>query len=180
MSYCSDLANLQSLFGPDRTKGPRRRVHEAAQAVATIKEQLNQLANTMLQAGAESVPMIFLRKARELEQQLAEAERHKEAMERELVAISQSNAKSAHQEWQALAAGVEAQDTAARLKARQLVADTFERITVYHHGMRPSADSSERDYHIDVVLLAKGGTSRLLRIDRAGHWVAGEDVDLLR
>ena len=177
MSYCSDLANLQSLYGPDRTAGPRRRVHEAAKAVSTIKTQLDQLANTMLQAGAESVPMIFVRKARELEQKLAEAERHKEAMERELVAISQAKSKNAHKEWQALAAGVEAQDASIRLKARQLVADTFERITVYHHGMRPSPDSSERDYHIDVVLLAKGGTSRLLRIDRAGHWVAGEDVE---
>lgn len=179
MSYCSDLANLQSLYGQDRTAGPRKRVQEAAQAVNTLKDQLNQLANTMLQAGATAIPMVFLRKARELELELAEAERRKEAMERELVAISQSNTKSAHQEWQALAEGVEAQDAAARLKARQLVADTFERITVYHHGMRPNPDSSERDYCIDVVLLAKGGTSRLLRIDRTGNWVAGEDVDLM-
>lgn len=177
MSYCSDLANLQSLFGADRTAGPRKRVHEAANAVATLRGQLDQLANTMLEAQTDGVPMIFVRKARELEQQLAEAERHKEAMERELVAISQAKAGDAFQEWRALAAGVEAQDTATRLKARQLVADTFERITVYHHGMRPAAESTERDYHIDVVLLAKGGQARLLRIDRSGNWVAGEDID---
>ncbi|WP_210606496.1 recombinase family protein [Comamonas kerstersii] len=176
MNYCSDLANLQSLYGPDRTAGPRRRVKEAADTVAAIRSQLDQLANAMLQTGAESVPMIFLRKARELEQQLADAERHKESMERDLVAISHANHKNAHQEWRALSEGVEAQDTATRLKARQLVADTFERITVYHHGIRPAPHNFDKNDCIDVVLVAKGGTSRLLHIDKTGNWIASEDL----
>jgi len=63
-------------------------------------------------------------------------------------------------------------DTDARLQARQLVADTFSRIVVYASGLRP--DDSPPDI-IDVVLVAKGGRSRLLRVDTAGRWVAGDE-----
>ena len=72
---------------------------------------------------------------------------------------------------------MEAQDVETRLKARQLIADTFERIVVFHHGTSPSPDAGERDYHIDVQLIAKGGAARMLRVDRSGNWMAGEEVD---
>ena len=74
----------------------------------------------------------------------------------------------------ALAAGVEAQDTDARIKARQLVADTFERIVVYHHGVDPD---NTPDGVIEVVLIAKGGAGRQLRIDRAGRVLTAEQAD---
>ena len=61
----------------------------------------------------------------------------------------------------------------ARLQTRQLVADTFERIVIYHRGMRPYEAPKGV---IDVLLLAKGGRARLLRIDRRGGLVAAEDV----
>lgn len=73
-----------------------------------------------------------------------------------------------------LAAGVEAQDTDARMRARQLVADTFERIVVYHHGTQPD-DAPPGT--IDVILVAKGGAARLLRINRAGDVIAAEQAE---
>jgi hypothetical protein len=75
--------------------------------------------------------------------------------------------------WRTLAAGVEALDYTARMQARQLVADTFERIAVYHHGTRPLETPKGV---IEVMLLAKGGKARLLRIDRAGDVLACDDV----
>jgi hypothetical protein len=76
--------------------------------------------------------------------------------------------------WRALATGVEAQEIGPRLQARQLVADTFERIVVYARGVNPQPDCSERTCKIDLVLIARGGTARMLTIDRQGNWIAGE------
>lgn len=75
--------------------------------------------------------------------------------------------------WRTLAAGVEALDHQARMQARQLVVDTFERLVVYRKGARASSTASGR---IDVLLVARGGTARMLSIDKAGAWLAAEDL----
>lgn len=178
MSFCSDIINLQSMQASDRTQGPRARLHAARQDADSLTQQLDTLTEAMLASAGEGTPLVFARKARELEQSLANAEKLIQQAERELIISARKDITGANQEWQALAAGVEAQDAPTRLKARQLVADTFERITVFHHGMRPSPDATERDYHIDVVLVAKGGLSRAIRVQRDGSWVAGEEFDL--
>lgn len=55
---------------------------------------------------------------------------------------------------------------------RQLVADTFEKIVVYHSGVQPNKSKK----FIDLLLISKKGGSRLLRVDRrSGDWIAGED-----
>ena len=61
----------------------------------------------------------------------------------------------------------------ARLQARQLVADTFERIVIYHRGVRPGPEGKGP---MDMMLLAKGGQARLLRIDRQGKLLVAETV----
>lgn len=177
MSYCSDIINLQALHGGDRTHGPRTRLHGAQAAAQELERQIDLLTTAMLQTAAEGTPLAFARKARQLEQDFATAQREIQQAQRELANASRISSAGADSAWRALAAGVEAQDAATRLKARQLVADTFERITVWHHGVRPNLQASERDYHIDVQLIAKGGVSRLLRIGRDGQWQAAEDID---
>lgn len=52
------------------------------------------------------------------------------------------------------------------------MADTFERIVVYASEIRPDKPGD----HIDIVLMARGGTSRMLRLDKSGRWVAGEEL----
>jgi hypothetical protein len=54
------------------------------------------------------------------------------------------------------------------------VADTFERIVVYHHGVDPGETPRGT---IDLVLVAKGGAARQLRINRAGRVLAAEHAD---
>lgn len=95
---------------------------------------------------------------------------------RELAAVARTGLAGADEIWRSLAAGVEAQDLDARLQTRQLVADTFSRIVVYHSGIRPGQAPKGT---IDVLLVAKGGIGRLLRIDQAGGWIAAEQVDAL-
>ncbi|BBL25336.1 recombinase family protein [Comamonas terrigena] len=180
MSYCSDIVNLQALYGTDRSEGPRKRVHAARQAVKELRDQLDKLTDAMLATASEGTPLVFARRARQLEADLEHAEKAAAQAERELANLARQDITGADARWAELAAGVEAQKVAPRLKARQLIADTFEKIVVYHHGLRPDPDSLQRDYHIDLLLVAKGGNTRMLRVDREGNWMAGEETSTIQ
>lgn len=175
MSFCSDIVNLQSLYGSDRSAAPRKRVLDARQEIEAIKAQLDKLTDAMLATAAEGTPLIFARRARQLEAELESAEKKLGQAEREVANLARQSLTGADEAWRKLAAGVEAQEVETRLKARQLIADTFERIVIFHHGVRPDPNTPERDYHIDIHLVAKGGDARSLRIDRQGNWVLGEE-----
>jgi thiamine monophosphate kinase len=65
-------------------------------------------------------------------------------------------------------------DDDARMKVRQLVIDTFERIVIYNAGIIPG---DTRTSPIDMVLVAKGGQSKMLRIHRrSGDLIDGEET----
>lgn len=173
MSYCSDLVNLQALHGADRAAEPRARLTAARDRGEALRGQLQRLTDALLAADADGgVPATFARRARELEADLAAADAEAEAAERDLAGAARLDLTGMDARWRALAAGVEAQDVDARLQVRQLVADTFARLVIYRRGIRP-ADTP--DGAMDIVLVAKGGTGRLLRIDRSGQWLAAED-----
>ena len=174
MSYCSDIVNLQALYGADRSQAPRAQVVAARQEVDQISAQLDKLTDAMLASADEGTPAVFARRARQLEVDLAAAQARLQAAELDLAGAARTDISGADAAWRALAAGVEAQEIEPRLQARQLVADTFERIVVYARGVNPDPDASERDYKIDLVLIARGGVARLLTVDRQGNWIAGE------
>ena len=54
-----------------------------------------------------------------------------------------------------------------------MVADTFERIVIYRRGIRRD-DTPEGV--MEIMLLAKGGTGRTLRIDAKGQLLAAESL----
>lgn len=173
MSWCSDLVNLRSLYDGDRAAEPRARLARLRAEQDTLTTQLQRLTDALLAVDG-TPPATFVQRARELEQQQAEAAKAIEAAERDLAAVARTElANGADDAWRALADGVEAQDDDARIRARQLVADTFERIVVYHHGMVPTETPPGT---IDLVLLAKGGTARQLRINRTGTVLAAEQA----
>lgn len=173
MSYCSDIVNLQALYGADRSHVPRAQVAAARQEVDQISSQLEKLTDAMLATAYEGTPAVFARRARQLEVDLVTAQTKLQAAELDLAGMARTDVADAA--WRALAVGVEAQEVEPRLKARQLVADTFERIVVYAHGVNPDPECAKRDYKIDLVLIARGGSARLLTIDRRGSWVAEEN-----
>jgi hypothetical protein len=96
------------------------------------------------------------------------------ALEREIAASVRADTSGLDQLWQSLRNGVEAQDFDARMQARQLVADTFEKIVVYRYGLRPGRLPAGQ---IAIVLLAKGGITRLLHADKSGRLISAEDYD---
>ncbi|BCX53697.1 integrase [Comamonas testosteroni] len=178
MSYCSDMMNLQALFSQGATNSPKQEMLQDRQEVETIKNQLEKLTDAMLASTNDGIPLVFARRARQLEAELEAAEKKLSASERELAHYARIDISGVDEKWRALAAGVEAQDIDTRLQARQLIADTFDRIVIYHHGIRPDHTPKSRDYDIDLMLVGKGGSSRWLRIDKAGNWVDGEQFAL--
>jgi hypothetical protein len=67
MAYCSDLMNLQALYGPDRTSGPRAALLTARNSLREIDEKLAKLTDAMLES--DEPPAAFIQRARQFEQQ---------------------------------------------------------------------------------------------------------------
>ncbi|TQL73318.1 recombinase family protein [Delftia sp. HK171] len=174
MSYCSDIVNLQALYGADRSQAPRAQVVAARQEVDQISAQLDKLTDAMLASANEGTPAVFARRALKLESELYAAQSKLQTAELDLAGAARTDITGAEAAWRALAVGVEAQEITPRLQARQLVADTFERIVVYSRGVNPDPDASARDYKIDLVLIARGGVAKLLSVDRQGILIAAE------
>lgn len=174
MSYCSDQMNLQRLQEPT-SDGQllRDRVASARQRVADTEQQLARVTDALLADDSGAAPLVFVRKARELEQQLTERQADLQQAERELASAATTQAPADAQRWAELAAGVEALDTEARDQVRQLVMDTFERIVVYMRGL----EGGRSNPYIDVLLISKAGQRRLLRVNRrSGEWGASEEM----
>lgn len=175
MSYCTDRMNLTGLLeGNDQSRVVQARLATAKADAALIEQQLERVSEALLAAEGGAAPLIFVRKARELEEQHSSKQKEVAQAERELVAISSRDRPGLAEAWAQLAFGVEALDYDVRMKVRQLVIETFERIVVYHHGMQ----ATEREGKvIDLLLVGKGGQPRLLRIDRkTGEWQVGFGV----
>jgi len=172
VNYCSDLVNLQALFRGDRAALPRGALASAQAELAEIDTKLQRLTDALLDTDG-AVPATFARRARELEAARDMKAAEVQAAERALADAARADITGADERWRTLAAGVQALDYAARMQARQLVADTFERVVVFRKGITPGDTPPGQ---IDVMLMAKGGTARMLSIDKAGGWLAAEDV----
>lgn len=172
MDYCSDIVNLQALYGADRSAGPMAKLAKARKELADAASKLEKLTDAMLASAEDGVPMTFAKRARELEAEQTALQAIVQEAERDLTAAARTDIEGTDEAWKRLSAGVEAQDYEARLQTRQLVADTFERIVIYQRGVRPTKDKGA----MDMMLLAKGGTARLLRIDRQGRLIASESL----
>lgn len=172
MDYCSNLMNLRSLYGGDRAATVRAELAALRKRAAEVEGQLERLTAALLSLDGEALPATFARKARELEAEQTSIAAEISAAEHQVATLARTDLAGVDAKWRALAAGVAALDVDARLQAKQLVADTFERIVVYASGQRP--DEAPEDV-TDVLLCAKGGVRRLIRIDKSGRWVAGEE-----
>lgn len=171
MTFCSDMLNLRSLYEGDRSEPLRAELARSRIRASEVDRQINRLMEAMLSTDAP--PASFTRKANELETERVQLGETIARIEREISTLVRTDLDGADLKWRALVDGVSALDVDARVRARQLVAETFERIVVYASGLRPGEEGDV----IDLVLVAKGGTSRVLRVDRIGNWVSGDQVE---
>lgn len=172
MSYCSNIINLRALYGGDRAAPLREQLTAQRKKQADITTQSERLMEVMLSAESGSTPAMFVKKAAELEAEKVATQRAIAYTEAQISGLARNDVDGIQTKWSSLAQGVQELDYDSRLQARQLIADTFERIAVYATGVRPDDESR----FTDVVLLAKGGVSRVLRIDKKGAWQALEDI----
>lgn len=171
LGFCSDQLNLTSLqSGGDNTVAPRTALAKARKRIDEIEKMLQRVTAALL-AADDGAPLAFVRKAQELEGDLAAAKRDAVIADANLTRASNRNTPAIAAQWRHLEAASLALDYDARMRVRQLVAETFDDIIIYHRGT-----GGDEMTHIDLVLIAKGGSPRALRIDRkTGDWIAQEE-----
>ena len=177
MRYCADRMNLSGLLsGGDNGQALRAELAVARNQLATLQTQLDRLTDALLADGPGEAPATFRRRAHALEEQHNATAARIEDLEAAVAAVATTSAPALSDAWAALVEGVEALDNDARTRARQLVADTFSRIVVYHRGVDPHPGRGWGGI-IHMLLVTKRGGSRLLEIDRrTGALRSAEDM----
>ncbi|MGE7139682.1 recombinase family protein [Luteibacter sp. NPDC031894] len=177
LTYCADQINLNALLDRGSRDAPaKQRVAKARKDEAECERKLARLTDVLLQDDGAPPPTL-LRKVREIESELEAARAAVSAAEAEVATLSRKTPAAA-QAWAELVDAVKAQDYDARMKARQLVADTFAKIVIYRRGLQPA---EERSTAMDLMLLPHGGVARILRVHRkTGEWIAAEDASIDR
>lgn len=174
MAFCSDQLNLNRLVANDDASSEcAARLAQARVASAATAKQISRLMDAML-SDPDAMPAAFAQKIRELEEQHAEELRAIDQLTHEL-AVTSAATPAVAQAWRDLISGVDSLDPAARLKARQLVADTFAKITVYRLDFAPCESDGNT---IGLQLTSRAGNTRILRIDNiTGGWRSAVDFD---
>jgi hypothetical protein len=173
MAYCSDQIRLSRLLDNTANDQPiKARIAGARTRIAELETHTGRLTEALLN-GDGAAPAFLLAKARELETALQKARHDLADAETELAALSRKTPAAA-EAWAALVEGVKAQEPDARMKARQLVADTFQRISIARRGQEWAQDDG---VSLDLVLVPHNGQPRELRINRkTGAFIAGRDI----
>ena len=172
IGFCSDILNLRALQGGDRTTMLRTVLDACTGALEGKRKAFDRLTEVML--ATEGNVSHFAAKVRSAETEVATAEAAVEAAARALREAVPVDAAGADKRWRKVVAGVDSLDSDARITARQLVGDTFERIEVYHSGAGKPSKSGERV--IELALQSKTGVRAFLRVKRDGTWVAQEKL----
>lgn len=164
MDYCSDRLNLRALLANHggQSDALRGRLALSRSEGEKIGAQIERLTDLLLATDETETPAALIRKMRDLEAAQKESEKATRHLEQQLLALDSTPTPAAAEAWEALRHDVEAMNYDARIKARQLIADTFERIVIFSRGMGLDPHSQS----IDVLLVAKGGGSRSLCLDR--------------
>jgi hypothetical protein len=160
---------------------------------AELHRKVEKLTDALLEF--DESPRAVLERIREYEARQVALKKRIENIRHELVALSNRRRPGLVEEWEAVKVGVNGLDYDARIRVRQLVSQTFERIDVYIKGAHAAgsddsiharvarelfASAAEFDGRapIDVVLRFSGGITRLLRINRkTGEWLAMVDFE---
>ncbi len=173
--YCADQLNLSSLLvGDGAAERLRSELVARRHTVEEIERRIARLTEAMLEDEAKA-PQSFVRKARELEVQLQQAKHNVLTTEHELAGLAEHVNPEAAVVWSEVRDAALALDYDARLRARRLVTDTFNRIVLYLRSVEPAHSAR----YIDMVMVSRTGQTRLLRIERrTGAWCAMEDVKL--
>lgn len=173
VAYCGDQMNLDVLRTSQAgALALAKRIKDLTKQQGALQTKIDNLLDAMADGGSKS----GMRKVAELEAEQETNAKTLIGLEREHASVTSSSAAANAKSWRAVVKGVAALDYDARMTARRLVAETFERIVVYIGGVK--GDDAQV---VDMELVSRQGVYRYLRIDRySGAWVHGDDIDALQ
>jgi DNA invertase Pin-like site-specific DNA recombinase len=171
LTFCSDQFNLDELTTcVDSTATSLRAEKLSVSArVAVLTTNIGKVMDAAFESDA-ALPQAMLNRMRAMEVELEQAKARELQIENELLAAPRVVSGESAAEWSRLKNRVLDLDYEARLKCRQMIAETFSEISVYFRGALPGTPENV----IDVVLKSAAGVVRWLRIDRkTGELVTG-------
>lgn len=181
LEFCSDAFNLASLMKPSGlSEELGGRLALARQALADTERRLAKVAAALADSD-DDAPMVFIRKARELEAKQVDQTREVEELEYRLRSATRELEPSGATEWARISRAAMMLDYDARMTARNLVRESFSTIQIFHRGLSPPAvDQRKRGKEMmggeaAIVIVSRTGNSRTLLIDReTGDWKAAD------
>lgn len=163
MLLCADQLRMDGLLsGGDQGAMIRADLAATRGRIAQAESSLDRLARALAQDDGPT-PITLLRQMRDLEAQVAKDKAGADALERELAAYRPTATRSTADEWMSLIDGIEALDRPARLRAREMVRESFSRIVLWHRGDPAGVEGGEV---LDLEITARGGGTVRLRVDR--------------
>lgn len=173
-SFCSDQINLDSLNSSTAPQQAKLLI-ERGDLLKRIGENEKRAAKFMdaVMEDDSAVPQMLIQRLREMEAQIVSDKARASALDAEINSIATGGVPNAEL-WSSLREGIISLDEEKRLSARNLVLGTFRKIQVFNRGAFPDSPKGI----VDVLLIAKGGTRRYLRVDRkTGELVRGLNFD---
>ena len=158
--FCSDQFNLHSITAPGGESADLRA--ELGNVVSHIAETEKKIAKLVDVALEGDLPHALIKRMHDMEADLIQARNREQQLEAELAVANSGTSVASAEMWAELRAASLELDYDARIKVRQLVRETFDKITVYYGG----ALATTPEGCIDMMLSAKNGARRLLTISR--------------
>ncbi|GAA4651627.1 recombinase family protein [Kistimonas scapharcae] len=160
LRYCADFLDFSVIAGEvDDRKELQLKVSQNRIEQDVITEKLNRMVDQF--SLMEKVPVIFVKKVNDLEQQQARLAEEYESMQAEL-SVSNTNNQDVAERWKQISTKAEELDEEARLVIRQLIKRTFARIDVFLFGF----DGNDANKRVDLVLQFHNKVRRILEIDK--------------
>lgn len=172
--FCADQINLDALTQSSEPQRAKLLI-ERGELLARIGENEKRAAKYMdaVMADDAAAPQMLIQRLREMETKLVSDKARAAVLDAEL-AVGDTNALPDSEKWLTLRDGTLGLDNDARMAARRLILDTFSKIQVFSRGAFPDSPESV----VDLLLIAKGGTRRWLRVDRkTGELIRGLNFD---
>ncbi|MFP4891266.1 recombinase family protein [Paraburkholderia sp. EG304] len=169
LTFCGDQSNLDRFFKPDAGANPAGAKLEAKRAEVVSLQAKIAKYEERLEDEEDPLTKTERKVLRDTEAALERVTGEVLELERDARVGTVQNASTA-KDWRALQKGVLDLDPDARMKARKLVADTFERVEV-HLQPYPDADKSAP---VHLRLWSRQGGAIGLAVDRITGEIVGE------
>lgn len=158
--FCSDQFNLATLASPSAVNSEL--LSESAGLTVQISDMEKKLDKLVDAALDGDLPKALIARMNTMESELLQLKHRQKQIEAEMSVVESGATEASAAVWAELRASALGLDYDSRMKARQLIRDTFESITIYFDGSLPTSPEGS----IDVMLTTKGGARRLLTIRR--------------